>query len=328
MEHKLEKATFSKDIKNRVRALQERDNWRNLFTIAFDWLVIIGAIALVQTFPMWWVYLISIAIIGSRMRAFDNLMHEASHFQLFKNKILNKWIACFFVAFPVFTSFTAYCQSHYLHHRHLWHEQKDPDTKRYALMGLDKPQDDIRSFILRHVLKPLTLTHVPKYIYGTIKVNILTKEEPISEKVAKSLFWPVIVLLSVVFDFWLELFLFWFIPLLTTFQIIRYWAEMAEHSGLKNTHELYSSRNTFGNPIQRFFLHPHHDNYHLVHHLFPAVPHYRLKKAHTILMENESYREAHHCTGFFKSFLPGFYSVIQDICGLRFRENRPTKKAE
>lgn len=129
MEEKLEKAKFSSDIKKRVRELQPRDNWHNIFTIAFDWLVIIGSILLVNTFPTWWMYLIAIIIIGSRMRAFDNLMHEASHFQLFKNKKLNKWIACFFVAFPVFTSFTTYCQSHYMHHRHLWHEIKIPILK-------------------------------------------------------------------------------------------------------------------------------------------------------------------------------------------------------
>ncbi|MEW7568779.1 fatty acid desaturase, partial [Staphylococcus aureus] len=39
-----------------------------------------------------------------------------------------------------------------------------------------------------------------------------------------------------------------------------------------------------------------------------------LKKAHIILMKDQKYREAHHCTGFFKTTLPGFYSVVKDIC--------------
>ena len=49
------------------------------------------------------------------MRAFDNLMHEACHRSLFTNKFWNKWITCLFVAFPVFTSYTAYqkCSSLY-----------------------------------------------------------------------------------------------------------------------------------------------------------------------------------------------------------------------
>ena len=36
--------------------------------------------------------------------------------------------------------------------------------------------------------------------------------------------------------------------------------------------------------------------------------------AHSILMQDKKYREAHHCTGFFKTTLPGFYSVVKDIC--------------
>ena len=31
-------------------------------------------------------------------------------------------------------------------------------------------------------------------------------------------------------------------------------------------------------------------------------------------MQDKKYREVHHCTGFFKTTLPGFYSVVKDIC--------------
>ncbi|MCY9530065.1 MULTISPECIES: fatty acid desaturase family protein [Paenibacillus] len=326
--HIVKKAIFSTEIRKKVQKLQKRNNWYNFFAISYDWLIIAGGIYLAKAYPSWWMYLISLCLIGSRMRAFDNLMHEASHILLFENRNLNKWMACFFVAFPVFTSYTTYCKSHYMHHKHLWDPEYDPDTKRYALIGLDKPQDSIKQFLIRHILKPLTLTHVPKYIYGTIRVNILSKEEPRSEKLAKSIYWLTIIASSISFGFWKELLLFWFVPLLTTFQIFRYWAEMAEHSGLKTDNELYASRNTFGNPIERFLIHPHHDNFHLVHHLFPAVPHYNLKKAHIMLMEDEEYRKAHHCTGFFKSFVPGFFSAIEDICGRHFGRNSRNKRIE
>ncbi|SDH67677.1 Fatty acid desaturase [Alteribacillus persepolensis] len=312
---KIQKAQFSKRIKEELRPLHKKNNWFNAFSLTYDWSIIFASVIFVKMYPSWWTYLIAIALIGSRMRAFDNLMHESSHGLLFKNRKLNKWVACIFAAFPVFTSYTAYCTSHYKHHRHLWHSEKDPDTKRYSLIGLDKPQTSLRTFVKKHIIKPLTLTHVPKYVFGTLHVNILSKEEPKIETFVKIFFWLGIVSTSILFHFWLDLILFWLVPLLTTFQIFRYWAEMAEHSGLKSAQELYASRNTFGNPLERFFLHPHHDNYHLVHHLFPAIPHYNLKKAHLVLMKDKEYREAHHCTGFFKSFLPGVASVIEDICG-------------
>ncbi|AVO06278.1 fatty acid desaturase (plasmid) [Staphylococcus simulans] len=292
----------------------KKDNYHNIFALPFDWLVIFGSAYLSITTGNIFVYLLSIIIIGSRMRAFDNLMHEACHRSLFTNKFYNKWIACIFVAFPIFTSFTTYCNSNFQHHRNLWDENNDPDTKRYRIVGLDKSQEDTKKFISDHIIKVLLLFHVPKYILGTVFANLYSKDIPKSEFWTRNILWIVLILSSIVFNSGYTLLFFWFVPLLTTFQIIRYWAEMAEHSGLNNDTELTASRNTFGMPWTIFLFHPHHDNYHLVHHLFPAIPHYNLKKAHTILMQDKKYKEAHHCTGFFKATLPGFYSVVKDIC--------------
>ena len=314
MSLKLEKAVFSKEIKKELKPLMKKDNYHNIFALLFDWLVIFGSAYLSITTGNIFVYLLSIILIGSRMRAFDNLKHEACHRSLFTNKFYNKWITCIFIAFPIFTSFTTYCNSHFQHHRNLWDEENDPDTKRYRIVGLDKPQENINKFIKDHIIKVLLLFHVPKYILGTVSANLYSKDIPKSELWTRNILWLVLISTSIVFNFWFYLIIFWFVPLLTTFQIIRYWAEMAEHSGLNNDTELTASRNTFGMPWTIFLFHPHHDNYHLVHHLFPAIPHYNLKKAHSILMQDKKYREAHHCTGFFKTTLPGFYSVVKDIC--------------
>lgn len=311
---KLEKAVFSMEIKKDLKLLMKKDNYHNIFALIFDWLVILGSACISIYMSNLIIYIISIILIGSRMRAFDNLMHEACHRSLFTNKFYNKWIACLLVAFPIFTSFTTYCNSHFKHHRNLWDEEKDPDTKRYCIVGLDKPQKDVKKFIINHIVKVLFLFHVPKYVLGTVSANLYSRDTPKSEIWTRNIFWVTIITLSIMFNFWLYVILYWFIPLLTTFQIIRYWAEMAEHSGLNNDSELTASRNTFGMPWTIFLFHPHHDNFHLVHHLFPAIPHYNLKKAHIILMKDQKYREAHHCTGFFKTTLPGFYSVVKDIC--------------
>lgn len=310
----IKKAFFPLEIRQRIRQLQSRNNWYNFFAIALDWVIVGAAITLVNIVPSIWTYIVAIFFIGSRMRGLDNLMHEASHAMLFKNRILNKWMACIFAAFPVFTSYTTYCLSHYDHHRDLW-GKKDPDARRYKLVKLDQPTESAWQFILLHIVRPMFLIHVPQYVYGTLKVNLISKKEPISERVARFGFWFIIIVSSILFGWWKELILFWAIPWLTTFQILRYWAEMAEHAGLKTRRALYASRNSFDNPLERLFLHPHHDTYHLVHHLFPAVPHYNMRKAHLVLMEYPEYRDAHHCVGFFKSFVPGLRSVVDDIRG-------------
>jgi fatty acid desaturase len=51
-----------------------------------------------------------------------------------------------------------------------------------------------------------------------------------------------------------------------------------------------------------------------VHHLFPAIPHYRLREAHKILMQEvPEYAAGHHCDGFFFPRRPEAPSVLQDI---------------
>ena len=172
-----------------------------MIALLFDWFVIFSSILISVTFNNILIYLVAIILIGSRMRAFDNLMHEACHRSLFTNKFWNKWIACLFVAFSVFTSYTAYCNSHFQHHRNLWDEENDPDTKRYRLVGLDKPQKSTKMFVKNHIVKVLLLFHVPKYIVGTVSANLYTKEVPKSEIWVKNIFWIAIITSSVIFNF-------------------------------------------------------------------------------------------------------------------------------
>lgn len=100
MSLKLEKAVFLKKSK-KLKPLMKKDNYHNIFALLFDWLVIFGSAYLSITTGNIFVYLLSIILIGSRMRAFDNLMHEACHRSLFTNKFYNKWITCIFIAFPI-----------------------------------------------------------------------------------------------------------------------------------------------------------------------------------------------------------------------------------
>ncbi|KDN24718.1 Fatty acid desaturase family protein [Moraxella bovoculi 237] len=49
------------------------------------------------------------------------------------------------------------------------------------------------------------------------------------------------------------------------------------------------SRNRFSHFMEHFFTGMHGENYHLIHHLFPATPFWSLKKAHHILMQDDEY---------------------------------------
>ena len=73
----------------------------------------------------------------------------------------------YFYSIPHFTSFTTYCNSHFQHHRNLWDEENDPDTKRYRIVGLDKPQENINKFIKDHYKGVITVSCAKVYTrYG------------------------------------------------------------------------------------------------------------------------------------------------------------------
>jgi fatty acid desaturase len=76
----------------------------------------------------------------------------------------------------------------------------------------------------------------------------------------------------------------WLIPLGTGLQAILRLRAVCEHGALSDfSSPLTAARTNLPNWWQRFFLFPHHVNYHIEHHLYPAVPHYRLPQLHAAL---------------------------------------------
>jgi fatty acid desaturase len=80
----------------------------------------------------------------------------------------------------------------------------------------------------------------------------------------------------------------WVMPLLTTFAFFMILREGIQHGALGQ--ERFRHTRLFeGNPLIRFAVFPLGMDYHLAHHLFPMVPHYRLKKLHELLAETHPY---------------------------------------
>ncbi|WP_185081121.1 fatty acid desaturase, partial [Neisseria meningitidis] len=87
--------------------------------------------------------------------------------------------------------------------------------------------------------------------------------------------------------------IYWLLPYLTAFQMITWFIELSEHYPMIQTakNNLEASRNRFSHAIEHFFTGIHGENYHLIHHLFPAIPFWNLEKAHKILMKDFDYQE-------------------------------------
>jgi fatty acid desaturase len=80
----------------------------------------------------------------------------------------------------------------------------------------------------------------------------------------------------------------WVVPLATVFPLLMIVREEVQH-GNAGRERFSHSRLFRGNPLLRFAVFPLGMNYHLPHHLFPLVPHYRLKELHALLAGTEPY---------------------------------------
>jgi len=81
----------------------------------------------------------------------------------------------------------------------------------------------------------------------------------------------------------------WIVPLATTFSFFMVMRQLVQHGNA--TRERFTNTRIFlVGCLIRWSVFPLGMEYHLPHHLFPLVPHYRLRQLHEMLLEVETYR--------------------------------------
>ncbi|MCC3436794.1 fatty acid desaturase [Microcoleus sp. PH2017_05_CCC_O_A] len=131
---KFEKHPFDPEIRKELRPCFELDNWHGLLELLEDWSIIAGVTLVSELvlnrhlFAGVVVYVTAILIIGARMRALADLLHQSAHRTLAKNKVLNFVLGTFPSGYLVLQSFTGYYFSHIKrHHNYLGDPALDPD---------------------------------------------------------------------------------------------------------------------------------------------------------------------------------------------------------
>jgi fatty acid desaturase len=72
----------------------------------------------------------------------------------------------------------------------------------------------------------------------------------------------------------------------TLLQVILRFRAICEHGAVTDlSTPLTAARTNLGPAWLRWYLFPHHVNYHIEHHLYPAIPHYNLPECHAALRE-------------------------------------------
>ena len=285
-------AGISRETFGMLKHLCKKDNYHWAIALGKDYAIIVFAIYL-SLGVSYWFYPLSLFLIGTTQRALTNVLHESTHKVLAKNRAINDFAGTFLSGYLVFHLYQSYSTSHIKnHHVHLGHPEKDPDYNFHLKCGLYDLQQSEHEFFLKNVVMALSGYRTLQYIKYVVKDRVQGQDPRIrNERRVMWAYWAVILAVAVWFGVVAELVLFWLVPLFTTAVAVGWIIELAEHYPLPaaETDKLLLTRNRKGSALENFFFGRHDDNYHLVHHLHPSIPHWNMRKAHKLLMSHPEY---------------------------------------
>ena len=283
--------------------LTELNDWRALASVGLTAAVIAAAIGFgLAVWPSAWL-IVAVLVIGVQQHAMFILAHEAAHYRLFRNRALNDAVGRA-IGMASGISMCTYRVIHRLHHNNLYTDD-DPDTAIHG--GYPRGVAYLWKKLARD-LAGLNAWKTFAYFFGAPSINADTQRisrplddtSPALRASARADRWgvlacqsaaPLVALAIGGTQGLLQYAVLWLLPMLTVLQPILRLRAIAEHGGVVDLSSpltaARSNRTTgsLGNVLARMLLFPHHVNYHLEHHLYPAVPHYHLPRLHRLLQD-------------------------------------------
>jgi fatty acid desaturase len=278
--------------KELVARLTRRSAWRASFAVLHDLVVLAAAIGLgLHFWPNPLILLACVLIIGTRQHALFVIAHDAAHYLLYDNRLVNDVVGrtC---AMLQGLSMCTYRVIHRMHHNNLYREL-DPDT---ALHG-GYPRG--RAYLLKKLLKDLSgLTAWKTYAYflgGAPALNTKTnvalrplddtspklKAEARNDRNMVIGFHVAMFVVMAWSGYLLQYLVLWWLPLVTVVQAILRLRAIAEHGATTDfSSPLTAARTNVAPAWLEWLIFPHHVNYHIEHHLYASVPHYNLPALH------------------------------------------------
>lgn len=257
---------------------------------------ILAAYAALIAWPGPLTLLLCIVVLGSRQLALEVLMHEAAHGALFRSPRLNQISGKWLCAAPVFLSLHDYRKYHMKHHRHTG-QKGDPDLPLRSVYPMRR-KTLVRAFLRdlgfrtgARVYGALLLMHagILEFDLGGRPRRLVARGKAQTRvwlpRLLRSL-WPTLVFHGVLLGaLWslhaLWAALLWPTVLLTVHTALMRVRSIAEHAATQKSPDiLLNTRTTLAGPLERFLFAPIYANYHIEHHLFPAVPFFKLPALH------------------------------------------------
>jgi len=267
---------------------------RSVAEVLLTWGCIVACFAAYAAWPGVWVVIAAFFVMSGRHLALAVLMHDGAHALLLRNKRANDWLGQWLTAYPTMTDMLLYRRVHFQHHRHTW-TQQDPD------LGLATALPVTPASFRRKMIRDLTgqtafKRHrvLVRFAAGLSPHGRGLEGKPVFGVIASFvrnqrgfLITHAIMLGGLVWAGIPEAYLWiWWLPALTGYSVVLRLRSIAEHACIRDPADpLLNTRTTLAPGWLRFFIAPHHVNYHLEHHLAMTVPHYNLPRAHRLLRE-------------------------------------------
>lgn len=283
-----------------VRRLSQLCRFRPILAIARQWVIIAAAVAVAAYCDAWWAYIPVAFVVASRQHALGIIMHDATHYRLFKNRAANDFVSDWFCAFPTGLSTQGYREEHLEHHRHTG-SHDDPYFVMFQgdrkVWGWPKSHLQAARVLLADLSGWNTLRSLRMQLPWTALGQWLQHRRDslgprcLRDLIAYALFWGVTATVLTLCGGWKLFLLCWFVPGLTFYQLFVRLRWISEHPFDEATGVGYETRHVEGTWLERMTIAPLNINYHIAHHMYPGVPFYRLPAVHERLMECEAYRE-------------------------------------
>jgi fatty acid desaturase len=306
--------------KAQIQELSQINNVKAAWSIVRQWLVIAAVIALalgtlsyftgsfnlieglskltaIQVAIIVLTYLLAGLVISTRQHALGVIMHDATHYRLFTNRIANEIISDLFCAFPNGLATSLYRRQHLAHHR-FTNSEKDPywvDMTADPDWHWPKTKSEALKLFAGDLLG-LNLLKWGKIISNwspwprLFKFNSPQDSITQRERILFLAFWLSLSIFLAQTNNWLNFFLLWIVPQFTFLNVFVRMRSISEHLALEDEHELNQSRHVEGTLLERLTISPLNINIHIAHHMFPSVPQYNLPKLHQVLLQDENYR--------------------------------------
>jgi fatty acid desaturase len=265
-----------------LATLRRKDVAKNIAYLSLTWLIIAAAFTVAGEWTRWWVVVLAFLVTSSRQQALLNMEHECIHSSFTRNKTRDKAIGIIACASPAGSPWHDSRARHLTHHRTLT-TADDPDLPLHDTVGKSTRGSLVRYFglgLFGGYAAMILLSGAPSAVGRQDKLRDF-RNLAITQLVLWGASW-------LAFGEWWLYLAIWVLPLITLTTVSHLIRSFIEHAVLTEERPEHDNLlvSITSNPLELAFIAPYKMNYHAEHHMFPAVPAFRLPEVRTALEDS------------------------------------------